>query len=332
MKQHEAAYYEKTKGDTLRCMLCPQGCVMKDGETGICRTRVNAGGVMKLTNYGIYTSLGVDPVEKKPLYHFHPGKKLLSIGGRGCNLKCAFCQNAHISQGDPQGMPITVEKIVELYRNEGPDCAGVAFTYNEPFIWFEFIRDAAPAIRDAGGKVILVTNGFVNHKPLSEMLPLVDAMNVDLKAFTENFYKKYCSGKLDPVKSTIKTSVEAGVHVEVTLLLIPTLNDNPSEVESHAKWMASVSTDIPLHISRYFPNHKLEIAPTPLRTMIESWNIAEKHLNYVYLGNVGDPEYSDTACSDCGAKIIRRRGYDTDSSGLEGNKCRSCGADNNIIC
>ncbi|HOX27793.1 MAG TPA: radical SAM protein, partial [bacterium] len=229
----EAAYYDVDQ-DAARCRLCPQACGIMPGRTGICGTRRFRDGRLELLNYGRYTSIAVDPIEKKPLYHFHPGKEILSIGGKGCNLKCAFCQNCEISQGDPVTHAIEPEELAGLSAKYSERSVGVAFTYNEPLIWFEFIRAAAPLIRADGGKVVLVTNGFINPAPLAELLPLVDAMNIDLKSFDDVFYKKYCGGRIDPVKETIAAAAAAGSHIEVTVLLIPEFNDSRDMLHDQA--------------------------------------------------------------------------------------------------
>ncbi len=331
VEQPEAAYYTVRDGAKIACGLCPHECGIAEGKTGICRSRKNIGGRLIATNYGRYVSIAVDPIEKKPLYHFNPGKDILSIGGKGCNFRCAFCQNDLLSQGDPSTREVTPHALAEEVKNCGGNNIGIAFTYNEPFIWFEFIRDTAPLVRENGQKVVLVTNGFVNEAPLSELLPSVDAMNVDLKAFEDNFYRKYCNGRLGPVKRTIEESVAAGVHVEVTLLVIPTLNDDIRGIAEQAEWIASLSKDIPLHLSRYFPACRLNIAPTPVKTLVEAHAAASEHLNYVYLGNTGDPEFSKTLCPECGNALIRRTGYSTEVGGLDNTKCGKCGTEIKII-
>jgi len=321
----EAAYYETLEDGRAQCRLCPQNCKIAEGKTGICRTRVCNNGRLELINYGEYTSFALDPIEKKPLYHFHPGGGILSIGGSGCNLRCVFCQNSGISQCDAPTRHIEPDELAAETLKRADVSIGLAFTYNEPFIWFEFIRDAAQPIRRSGGKVVLVTNGFVNPEPLAELLPLIDAMNIDLKAFDDGFYKKYCGGRIEPVKETIRTAAAAGVHVEVTLLLIPTLNDLDEKIDAQAEWLASVSPDMPFHISRYFPCYKMDLPPTPVSSLTRAREIASKHLNYVYLGNVGDTESATTRCTSCRAPVIKRSGYMTEITGLDGNKCSNCG-------
>jgi pyruvate formate lyase activating enzyme len=322
----EAAHYEMMENGRAHCMLCPHECRIAVGKTGICRTRLNEGGRLALLNYGEYTSFSLDPIEKKPLYHFYPGSGILSIGGKGCNFTCSFCQNCDISQGDPPTKHIEPDELAREALGRPASNIGLAFTYNEPFMWFEFMRDSAPLIRAGGGRIVMVTNGYVNRKPLAELLPLIDAMNIDLKAFDDEFYKKYCGGRVEPVKETIAAAVAAGVHVEVTLLLIPTLNDAEDKLRGQAEWLASLSEDIPFHISRYYPCYKLAIPPTPVKTLKRAREIAKEYLNYVYLGNVGDADGARTDCPSCGGAVIERRGYYTETAGLDGGKCARCGA------
>ena len=322
----EASHYRILDENQAQCLLCPQACVISQGMTGKCRTRILEGRRLYLTNYGRFTSLAVDPVEKKPLYHFFPGREILSLGGLGCNLRCSFCQNWSIAHGDAPTKNITPDQLAQEAQACGPDNIGVAFTYNEPLIWFEFIRDCAPVLRERGFKIVLVSNGFINPKPFSELVPLIHAMNIDLKAFTGEFYRSYCGGRLGPVKETIATAVKAGVWVETTQLLIPGLNDADEQIHDACAWLATLSPDIPLHLSRYFPNYQMERAATPVETMNRAYDIAKQHLQNVYLGNVGDASRSRTLCPGCGATAVARTGYRIHTSGLgPGMACKTCG-------
>lgn len=327
----EAAYYRKA-GDRVQCALCPRFCAVDDGETGFCRTRRRSGDTLLLENHGRYTSMAVDPIEKKPIYHFHPGADILSIGGFGCNLGCVFCQNCEISHGSVPTREITPEKLARESAGT-PGNIGVAFTYNEPFIWFEFIRDTAPLLRRRGQKIVLVTNGYVNPEPLDELLPVVDAMNIDLKSFNNDFYKKYCDGRVGPVKKTIRRAAEAGVLVEVTMLLIPTLNSSEDEVAAMADWLAGIDERIPFHISRYFPHYKMnDPPPTPHELLRRAHEIARERLQYVYLGNQPDARFNDTCCPGCGEVVIERQGYYTRVAGLrEDNTCAGCGGEIYVV-
>ncbi|KNY28274.1 AmmeMemoRadiSam system radical SAM enzyme [Pseudobacteroides cellulosolvens] len=283
----QARYYNKIEDSKVHCFLCPHNCVIKPHMTGACRARKNIDGDLFSLNYGKVTSLSLDPIEKKPLNRFHPGTKILSAGSFGCNLKCSFCQNWTIAHEDADTVEITpqilVDKAVSLKNNGN---IGIAYTYNEPSIWYEFVYDTCQLAKKEGLSNVLVTNGFISREPLSDILPLIDAMNIDVKAFTSGFYKDICSATLDNVKESVELASKH-CHVEVTTLVIPDLNDSIDEIEELSKWLSSISRDIPLHLSRFFPNYKMShINPTPKDTLISVKNVADNYLNYVYLGNV----------------------------------------------
>ena len=280
----EALYYEKIHGKRAHCHLCPYECNIPPGGKGSCGVRQNIDGVLYSLVYGKTTGIALDPIEKKPLYHYHPGEKILSLGTRGCNFHCNFCQNWHISQEvDGPVENITSEEVVE--RAKELHSFGIAYTYNEPFIWYEFVLDTAKLARQNKLENVLVTNGFVNPGPLEGMLPYINAMNIDLKAFDEDFYIKICKGRLKPVLDVIKISAKA-CHVELTNLLIPTLNDSESSVRKMVDWIYSnLGPEVPLHLSRYFPCYNMDIAPTPIDTLKRAERIAKEKLKYVYIGN-----------------------------------------------
>lgn len=276
--------------EAVVCELCPHHCRLSDGGTGFCGARGNRGGEVVCLNYGQVTSLALDPIEKKPLYHFHPGSVILSLGSYGCNLRCPFCQNYEISQaGEAQvrTRSILPDELLALalQTREQYGSIGVAFTYNEPLVSYEYLRDCAQLLRAHGLAVVLVTNGQACAAPLSQLLPLVDAMNVDLKGFSQEFYT-WLQGNLVTTKQTIQMAVAAGVHVEVTTLVIPGRNDSPRAMSDEASWLASLSPDLPLHISRYFPRYHCDIPQTPRHTLAELQHIARRYLHYVYVGNV----------------------------------------------
>jgi len=282
-----AMYYEKKDNSFVHCVLCPHNCIIKPGGVGICRVRKNLEGELYSLNYGKVTAISVDPVEKKPLNRFYPKSPILSAGTFGCNLKCSFCQNWNIAHDSPDYIQMSsselAKKADELKLNGN---IGLAYTYNEPLIWFEYVLETAKLIRSKELMNVLVTNGFISIEPLKEILPLVDAMNIDVKAFTDSFYKRICSGALDNVRQTVEISAKH-CHVELTTLVVPGLNDSMDEIENLAKWIASISTEIPLHLSRFFPNYRMrEYPPTPRKTLEKAKETAEKHLKYVYLGNV----------------------------------------------
>lgn len=275
---------------------------------------------MVLDSYARIVAANVDPIEKKPLYHFFPGRPIYSIGSFGCNLHCRFCQNADISQHRHVGSELLPAQLVNEAKSI-KDNIGVAFTYNEPSIWFEYICDCAPLLRAAGLQTVLITNGYLESEPWAELCQQADAMNIDLKAFNDDFYRKICGGQLEPVKQNIIAAVRAGVHVEVTNLLITGLNDDLKEFSRMVDWLADVSDRMPLHISRYFPRFH-ETAPATDPSTIEAFvAAASKKLKFVYAGNVAVAQ--DTRCPACGDMLIRRRAYET-LLNYTGKTCR-CG-------
>ena len=285
MNYKEALFYEVLPEGKAHCFLCPHSCRIDEGKVGLCRVRKNIKGKLYSLIYSRITSVALDPIEKKPLYHFHPGKYILSVGTKGCNLACPFCQNWTISQDDLTPTDnIAPEALVE--KSKQSDSFGIAYTYNEPFIWYEFILDTAKLVRKEGLKNVLVTNGFVNPEPLEKILPFIDAMNIDLKSIDDNFYRKTCRGKLNPVLETIKRAHKS-CHIELTNLIIPTLNDSEDSLKGLVDWVYdNLGSEVPLHFSRYFPCFKLEIPATDIDTLKKAEKIAKKKLKYVYLGNV----------------------------------------------
>ena len=278
--------------EQVLCDVCPKFCKLREGQIGFCRARSNIGGKIRPLNYGQATSLALDPIEKKPLMRFCSGTYILSYGSYGCNLRCPYCQNASISMAGPDNCPhrlITPEGLtdlaVDLSRQE-PGNIGVAFTYNEPTVCFEFIRDTSKLLHEAGLKSVVVTNGGLVRKYADELLPHVDALNIDLKGFSDEFYR-YVKGEFDTVKEFIKAAVEHECHVELTTLVIPTKNDDPEEMEREVEWITSISPEIPLHLSRFFPRYKVDdLPPTPAETIYRLKDIAQKKLKYVYTGNL----------------------------------------------
>lgn len=281
-------YYTQEEASRIRCQLCPHHCFLKEGQTGLCRVRVHQQGELLALNYGEVSSLALDPIEKKPLYHFYPGSLILSAGTWGCNFACSFCQNYRIAQQIPPTRFIAPEELLAIaleYQAQGS--IGLAFTYNEPMMWHEYIMDLAPMLQAQGLKVVLVSNGYIEEKPLQDLLPYVDALNIDVKAFQEGFYQRFCKAGLEKVKRTVEAAMEQA-HVEITTLLIPGENDGESEINALAQWLASLNPETVLHLSRYFPAYKLDIPPTPIQTLKNAREIARAHLKYVYLGNVAE--------------------------------------------
>ena len=286
----KAMYWSVAENESAQCGLCPHRCVVAKNAFGLCGARENRGGELLCSGYGRVSSMALDPIEKKPLYLFQPGKYVLSIGGFGCNLNCPFCQNHEISmvrQGEKQDCepdPVTPEDIVTLaLKTTARGNTGVAYTYNEPLIGYEFLYDCARLIHNAGLYNIVVTNGFINEEPLENLMPFIDAMNIDLKGFTNDFYRKL-GGSLETVMETISRSHKS-CHVEVTTLVIP--GENEGDIEELAKWLSSISPDIPLHLSRFFPRFKYSgRKPTPEETIYRLSEIAKKHLKFVFAGNM----------------------------------------------
>jgi len=269
----------------VRCLLCPNFCLLKKDQIGRCGVRQNQNGRLYSLIYGEATSIALDPIEKKPLYHFHPGNSILSLGTKGCNLKCPWCQNWSISQDlSCRTEKITPEETVAKAKEL--NSFGIAYTYNEPFIWYEFVYDTARLAHQEGLKNVLVTNGYVNQKPLEEIIGFIDAMNIDVKSMEESFYQKYCQAKLKPVLNAAEFSAKR-CHIEITNLIIPTLNDKESDFQKLTDWIAQkLGKDTPLHFSRYFPAYKTDIPPTPVETLKRAQAQALKKLSYVYPGNV----------------------------------------------
>jgi len=319
----EAKYWKRLEDGRVACELCPQACRIADGGRGICMGRVNRGGTLYADNFGECVSVAVDPIEKKPLYHVCPGRDIVSVACNGCNLRCDFCQNWSISQAQAPTRHLAPGDLVELARSRGS--FGIAYTYTEPIVWFDYILETGKAAHEQGLMNILVTNGVVSEEPLIELLPLVDAMNVDLKSMRPEFYRKYCHvDGAEAVKRTIRLAAERS-FVEVTNLLIPGLNDSPEETQELVEFIAGVSASIPLHFSRYFPAYKMTIQPTPIETLERAREIAREKLHYVYLGNVGLGEDSNTYCPTDGNLLVKRVGYSTEVVGIEDGRCARCG-------
>ena len=326
---HEAQWYKTLQDETVQCTLCPHNCVLKEGKTGICRVRVNKGGKLITEVYGFVSSMHSDPIEKKPLYHFYPGSNILSLGSFGCNLRCFFCQNCTISQtGADPDLPrtnYTPEQIVQLALKQ-PQNIGLAFTYNEPVVWFEYMVDIARLAKKSGLKTVMVTNGFINREPLKVLFECIDAFSVDLKSYTEDFYAKATSSKLGPVLDTLKQISQAGKHLEIVNLLIPGLNDEDESFTAMARWIAAeLGKETVLHISRYFPHYKLTTEATSPDSVSKARLLAEKELTYVYSGNIYT-ESNDTHCLNCNAILVTRHMFDIRTDGLDSDgRCISCG-------
>jgi pyruvate formate lyase activating enzyme len=331
----EASYYKKLDDLKIQCNLCNHNCKIIEGSTGICGVRQNKEGRLYSLIYGLCSSMASDPIEKKPLYHFYPCSKVFSIGTVGCNFGCLFCQNYGISTAKPD-FPymhkITPDAVVNLAKDYG--CLGIAFTYNEPSIWYEFTLDSAKLAKNQGLYTVYVTNGYISEDPLRQISSVLDAVNIDIKAFTESFYKKICKAKLQPVLDTCILIKELGIHLELTYLVIPGYNDSEKEIKAFCRWVFDkLDYNIPVHFSRFHPDYKmLNIRQTPMDTMINIFNLAKKiGLFYVYLGNITNNDYEDTICPNCGNVCIKRVGFSTETIGLDKGKCSNCYEDLHII-
>ncbi len=329
----EVFFYEKSSDGRTFCKVCPRLCTIKPGRRGFCRVRENREGFLYAVNYGQCTSYAMDPIEKKPLYHFYPGSYILSLGTMGCNLHCGFCQNWEIAHGEPRSVYMSPGQAVKAAlagKSGGGGCVGLAYTYSEPFMWYEYVYDTAKLAKDEGLKNVLVTNGYVNEEPLKQIIPFIDAMNIDVKGFTERYYRDACAGRLTPVLRTVEAASRE-CHVEITTLLVPGLNDSPEEIKSLAEWLSGLGRDIPLHFSRYFPNYKFDLDPTPRETLLRARDIAREYLDYVYIGNAPELDGGKTFCPQCAAVVIERKGYRTRVAGLEGEACSGCGNKINVV-
>lgn len=325
-------WHKEQDADAVRCELCPHNCLIPTGQTGRCRVRKNENGELQTLNYGELTAAALDPMEKKPLYHFYPGKTVLSLGTFGCNMRCRFCQNHDISQVAAEnragaGAAARAEDVVRLVAMQDQSCVGAAFTYSEPSVWYEYVYDAARLVKGKGFVNALVTNGFLSGKALRDLLPFVDAANIDLKSFSDEFYREICGASLKPVLETIVAMKKAPhLHLELTTLLIPGLNDGVDEIEKLAAWVAAeVGKDTPLHLSRYFPAYRMELPPTPEKTMAAAYEAAHTYLQYVYVGNIAVPYGQDTCCPACGQKLISRNFWQVRFEGLNDRHCNACG-------
>ncbi|MBT4512120.1 MAG: AmmeMemoRadiSam system radical SAM enzyme [Chloroflexi bacterium] len=334
---HEAMLYDKLTDDRVRCYLCAHHCTISDGKKGICHVRENNGGTLNTLVYGRTIAQNIDPIEKKPFYHFHPGSSSYSIATPGCNFRCDWCQNADISQMPREqdiimGKEAKPEDIVAAAHNSG--CRSIAYTYTEPTVFFEYTLDTSKLAHDAGIANAYVSNGYMTKEMLDIYHPYLDAINIDLKSFSEETYKKYIGAKLQPVLESLKTIKQYEIHLEVTTLIIPTINDDPSELRDLAQFIAQeLGIETPWHISRFHPMHKMpDVPPTPPETLLMAREIGEEQgLRFVYLGNISGYNGSNTVCHSCGNLIVERLVYRIQIHGLNDSKCNFCGADLNFV-
>ncbi|PIN86336.1 AmmeMemoRadiSam system radical SAM enzyme [Candidatus Woesearchaeota archaeon CG10_big_fil_rev_8_21_14_0_10_44_13] len=328
--RHWEPYKEKESGkkDIVQCRLCPHNCVIAEGKRGICRVRENREGKLYAMSYGKAVSLNVDPIEKKPLFHFMPGTESLSFGTAGCNMRCGHCQNWEISQAKPEDFPTPETRPADIIkRAKQKGCKSISYTYTEPTIFYEYVYDTAMLARDEGIKNIMVSNGYIEKKPLLELYPLIEAANIDLKGFNEEFYAKQCGAKLKPVLEALKMIKKTGTWLEITNLIIPTKNDDMEEIREMCDWIAgNLGKDVPLHFSRFFPMYKnLDLPPTPVETIVKAKDVAVRAgLHYVYIGNVVTEKDENTYCPKCKKLLVGRSGFGVVSNNIRDGKCIYC--------
>lgn len=342
---HQATLYEKKENKSVLCTACKQACVIAPNYTGLCGIRQNRDGELFLLTYGKASAVNVDPVEKKPLFHFLPGTSIFSMGTVGCNFGCTFCQNWEISQAartlriklmkekqphlsdvevGKYGYDLPPQKIIEICQKE--HIPSIAYTYNEPVIFFEYLYDTAMLAKKAGITNIMVSNGYESAQALEKLRHCIDGFNIDLKAFTEEFYQETCKAKLHHVLDTIQRVRKLGIWCEITTLVIPTKNDSEEELRSIAKFLASVDKSMPWHITAFHPDYQMrDIPSTQKETLLRAYAIGkEEGLEYVYIGNIPDDTHANTYCPKCNALLIRRIGYHTEIEKLKNGKCNHC--------
>jgi pyruvate formate lyase activating enzyme len=324
----KVAMFQEETARGIMCRICPNECVLKEGELSKCNNRKVHDSKLYTMAFGNPCSVNVDPVEKKPLYHFLPGTKAFSIATAGCNLVCLNCQNWTISQTSPdktRNFDLMPEQVIkEAVKNS---CSSIAYTYSEPITFYEYVYETATLARNAGVKNIFKSNGYINREPLKKMCSVIDAANIDLKAFSESTYLKLTGGKLQPVLDSLKVIKDMGVWLEITNLVVPEWTDNLDDIRNMCKWLSGNGfKNTPLHLSRFYPLHKLEqLPPTPVEILNSAYRIAsEEGLKYVYTGNSPGNEISNTKCPSCNSEIIVRQGYRISTNNITGGKCNKC--------
>ncbi|MFO8132847.1 MAG: AmmeMemoRadiSam system radical SAM enzyme [Thermoplasmatota archaeon] len=332
--EREARFWEPHDG-RVQCHLCPHECVIADGKRGICGVRENRGGTLISLIYASCSSVTPDPIEKKPLYHFHPGSSALSLGTVGCNLRCLHCQNFTISQADPDEhrmMELPPEQAVETAKRQG--CQGIAYTYNEPSIWWEYTHDSAKLAKQAGLYTAYVTNGYTSSRAIREIAPYLDAANVDVKSMSDSFYREICGARLQPVLDACTTYRDEGVHLELTYLVIPGHNGGGEDIEAFSSWVRDeLDDETPIHFSAFYPAHEMTDVPrTTRQQLLDAYDIAkETGIRYVYLGNVPHGDYENTYCPQCNELLIERHGFTAQIVGLDGTACKNCGEEIPVV-
>ncbi len=325
--EREAEFWNGPKDSKVRCLLCPHKCRISPGGSGLCGVRFNRNERLLAEAYGIYPAIHMDPIEKKPLNHFLPGSNILSLGSVGCNLSCLHCQNWSLARASTEGLGgyrLSVEELCRRTTTRGS--IGVAFTYNEPTINYEFIMDCAPLLRENGSKVVLVTNGYLEPEPWDLLMNNTDAANIDIKGFTEEFYRTVTGGSLEPVLRNVRSSFEKGIHIEIAYLVIPGKNDD-IQVDHFIDFMIKeLSPEVPVHFNRFHPDHKMSnVPPTPPQTLFRIKKRAiEKGMENVFIGNMGGAKSNDTICPSCGKTLVSREGFWTPNVKIVDGCCPKC--------
>lgn len=317
------------KPQKVKCLLCPKECSLSEYERGNCKGRINIDGELMTLNYGYACSVNVDPIEKKPLFHYLPGTKIFSIATAGCNLHCKFCQNWQISQFSPEEIRYT-EMSPEVVVREAisMDCPSIAYTYSEPIAYYEYTLNTSKIAKEKGLRNVLVTAGYINEKPMRELAKVTDATNTDIKAFSDEYYKDICDGTLEPVLKALLVMKEEGMWIEITNLILPTLNDNDDDIKKLCQWVVNnLGKDIPIHFSRFYPMYKLtNLPPTPASTLNRARDIAlSEGVIFVYVGNIPGNPGENTSCPKCGYLLIERQIYFIRQNNITNGKCPKCG-------
>lgn len=324
----EVMYYKKLANQRIECEICPKRCKIADLERGYCGNKENRGGTYYSLVYSRPCAIHTDPIEKKPLFHYLPGTLAFSIATAGCNFECRFCQNWNMAQFRPEQLKnyhITPKGIVDIAKREG--CTTIAYTYSEPVVFYEYMYDIAGLAQKEGIGNVMISNGFINKKPLVDLCKHLTAVKIDLKAFTERFYSETCSGELRPVLDTLEVLKKINIWYEIVVLIVPTLNDSEEEITKMSRWIKDrLGADVPVHFSRFYPTYKIKnLPPTPIRTLERARKTGlDMGLNYVYIGNVPGHEGENTYCPRCKNLIIKRIGYTVLKTDIEGGRCKYC--------
>lgn len=325
----EALFYEKADVRMVKCSLCPKNCLIPEGKYGFCRARKNISGILYSMGYAKPCSVAIDPMEKKPLFHYLPGSRTFSIASAGCSLRCLFCQNWQISQCSPEqtrNYDLSPQDVIRIAKEK--NCPVIAYTYSEPVNFYEYMLDTAKIARQNGIKNIMHTAGYINKEPLEKLLPYIDAANVDLKGFSQDYYKNICGAELESILQTLTIMKKHRIWIEITTLVVPGYNDSPEELKKLCHWIkTNLGPDTPVHFSRFYPIYKLaHLTATPYQTLEKVYEIAKEcGLKYVYIGNVYDNPYEDTKCPKCDKIVVDRKGFEILDNKIRNGKCIYCG-------